>query len=377
MHATRSQRSTKLHTGPVLPAPPLRSFASDNAAGAHPAVLAALSEVNRGHALAYGQDEVTAHCEQRFRELFDADVTTLLTFNGTGANVVALGSLLSGPDAVVCRSGSHIETDEAGAAERLLGAKLIDLPADDGKLDPSQLAAVGGLHGIHHVHPAALSITQSSELGTVYTVEEVAALCAAAHERGMLVHVDGARLANAVASIAGATGEDPTSVLRAMTVGAGVDVLSFGGTKNGGLGAEAVVFFDPELARSRRAEHLRKQLTQLPSKMRFVAAQFLALLTDDLWIELAGHANEMARRLHDEAASIAGVDLAAPPAVNSLFPVLGAPVIEPLREWSFFWDWEPARRQVRWMTAWDTTDDDVAAFAAGVRAVAERAQIQN
>ncbi len=359
------------NTGPVeLPPPPEHSFASDNFAGAHPAVLEAIARANHGHTPAYGGDPWTTACESAFRELF-GDVTTLLTFNGTGANVLALASLLGPAEAVVCTDWAHIATDETGAPERVLGAKLIDLPAPDAKLTPEHIDGVAHLLGNpHHAQPGVVSITQSTELGTLYTADEVAAVCDAAHRFGMTVHMDGARIANATAALGG-----DVVALRAMSVDAGVDVLTFGGTKNGLLGGEAVVFMRPELAR--RALYVRKQITQLPSKMRFVAAQFLALLDDGLWLRLAGRANEMAARLHEAVAGNPAIELDGPPAVNSLFPVLPAEVIEPLRSWCFFWDWDVARNQVRWMTAWDTTEADVAAFERGVTVATEATASKN
>jgi threonine aldolase len=354
-----------------LPPAPARSFASDNVAGAHPTVLEAIARANHGHALPYGEDPWTAQCEARFRELFAADVATLLTFNGTGANVLALASLLGPAEAVICTEWAHVTTDETGAPERILGAKLLDLPAPDAKLTPELIRSQAHLLGSpHHVQPGVVSITQSTELGTVYTVDEVAAICDAAHALGMTVHMDGARLANAVAALGGGI-----DTLRALTVGAGVDVVTFGGAKNGLLGGEAVVYLRPELAH--RAHFLRKQVTQLASKMRFVAAQFLALLDGDLWLRLAEHANAMARMLHDAVGGAPGVVVERPPTVNSLFPILPADLIAPLQAWSFFWDWDVARHQVRWMTAWDTTPDDVAAFAAGVRAACEATASKN
>jgi threonine aldolase len=343
-----------------LPPPPARSFASDNFAGAHPDVVEAVVRANSGHAPAYGDDPWTSRCEERFRELFGADVTTLLTFNGTGSNILALASLLGPAEAVVCTDWAHIAVDETGGPERILGAKLIDLESPDAKLTPAHLEAQAHLLGNpHHAQPGVVSITQSTELGTLYTVEEVAAVCEAAHRYGMTVHMDGARIANATAAL----GND-VATLRAMTIDAGVDVLSFGGTKNGLLGGEAVVYLRPELAR--RAVYLRKQITQLPSKMRFVAAQFLALLDDDLWLRLAGSANAMATVLHTAVSGAPGIDVGPAPQVNSLFPVLPAELIAPLQAWCFFWDWDVARRQVRWMTAWDTSPADVEQFAAGV-----------
>lgn len=354
-----------------LPPAPARSFASDNFAGAHPEVVEAVARANHGHAPAYGDDPWTKECEGRFRELFGADVTTLLTFNGTGSNILALASLLGPAEAVVCTDWAHIAVDETGGPERILGAKLIDLDAPGAKLTPAHVEAQAHLLGSpHHAQPGVVSITQSTELGTLYTTDEIAAVCDTAHRMGMTVHMDGARIANATAALGG-----DVATLRAMTIDAGVDVLSFGGTKNGLLGGEAVVFLRPELAR--RAAYLRKQVTQLPSKMRFVAAQFLALLDDDLWVHAAGHANTMAAELHHAVAAIPGIDAGSAPQVNSLFPVLPAELIEPLRTWCFFWDWDVARHQVRWMTAWDTTSEDVHTFAAGVTAATQAIASKN
>ncbi|MGD9695061.1 MAG: low specificity L-threonine aldolase [Thermoleophilia bacterium] len=343
-----------------LPPPPARSFASDNAAGAHPAVIEAVAAANAGHALAYGDDRWTRECTGALAELFGGG-EALLAFNGTGANILGLLTMLRPADAVVCARQAHIEVDEAGAAERIIGAKLIDLPTPDGKLVADQVRDLAHMLGNeHHVQPAVVSITQSTELGTLYSADEVAALCEAAHGLGMRVHMDGARAANAAAALGGTAG-----ALRSFTREAGVDVVTFGGTKNGMLGGEAVVFLDPALAA--RARHARKTATQLASKMRFIAAQFLALLDDDRWLRLAGDANAMAARLYGAVAGLPGVDVGRP-AVNGLFPVLPAAAVAPLREWSFVWDWDPHRHQVRWMTAWDTTPEDVDRFAAGVAA---------
>lgn len=352
----------------IPPDPPAGSFASDNSAGAHPAVIEAVIAANAGHVPAYGEDPHTRLCERRFRELFGRDVITRLTFNGTGANVAAFASMmgaLKGPHhAIVCTGWSHAHSDETGAPERILGTKLIDLPADDAKLTPAHLEELAHLQGNpHHVQPGIVSLTQPTELGTLYAADEIAGLCERAHAMGMLVHLDGARIANATAAL-GST----RAALRSFTTDAGVDVVSFGGTKNGLLGAEAVVFLDPSLAEG--SEFVRKQVAQLPSKMRYLAAQFTALLEDDLWIALGAHANEMARVLHQRVTGISGVEAGPPPAVNSIYPVLAPQMIAPLREWSFFWDWDPARHQVRWMTSWDTTSEDVDRFAAGVAALA-------
>lgn len=350
-------------SGPVgiaLPPPPRCAFASDNAAGAHPEVIEAIRRANSGHALAYGDDEITRRAIADIRELFDADVEVYFTFGGTGANVMALGCLLDQGEAVICSQWSHIAVDETGAPERLLGAKLLTATSSDARITPDDVEHFAQAIGtIHHAQPGVVSITQSTELGTVYDPGEIRAICERAHELGLRVHLDGARIANAVAALGGGR-----ATLRAMTIDAGVDAVTFGGTKNGLLGAEAVVLCAP--ARGRRAPYLHKQFAQLPSKMRFVAAQFSALLADDLWLESAAHANAMAALLYERTGDIAGVSIENPPIVNSLFPLLPAAAIAPLQHWCFFWDWDHSRGQVRWMTAWDTTAEDVETFAAGV-----------
>ncbi|MGB0114464.1 MAG: beta-eliminating lyase-related protein [Ilumatobacteraceae bacterium] len=349
----------------TLPPAPIGSFASDNAAGAHPAVLAKVVDANAGPALAYGSDDHTRECSARFRDLFGADVTTRLAFNGTGANILALATLLgslSGPHhGVVCTDWAHIAVDETGAPERALGTKLIDVPSPEAKLTPEQLVDVAHAQGVvHHVQPGVVSITQATELGTLYSADEIAALCDQAHALGMLVHLDGARIANATAALGGTR-----AALRSFTIDAGVDAVSFGGTKNGLLGAEAVVFLSP--AAENGSKYVRKQVTQLPSKMRFLAAQFNAVLEDDLWISLAAQANDTAMELYRSVSTIPDVELDAPPAVNSIFPRLPPEVIEPLRAWSFFWDWDTSTHQVRWMTSWNTTSADIETFVSGVR----------
>ncbi len=342
-----------------MPAPS-RAFASDNAAGVHPVVMEALHEANTGHALAYGSDRWTTEMNERMRELFGNDTQAYLVWGGTGANVMALASMLGPAQAVLCTNWSHINVDETGAPERILGAKLIDLPCPDGKLVPAQIEEQAHALGVmHHAQPGVISLTQSTELGTIYSPDEIAALCDTAHRLGMSVHMDGARLANAVA----ATGGTRES-LRAMTVDAGVDVLSFGATKNGMMYGEAVVYLNDRF--SAVAPFVRKQVTQLPSKMRYVSAQFNALLRDDLWLDLARHSNAMALRLYEATRSHSAVVYDAAPTVNSVFPHLPPAAIEELRNWCFFWDWDVSSHQVRWMTAWDTTPEDVDGFAAGV-----------
>lgn len=343
-----------------LPPAPQNFFASDNFSGIHPRYLAAIDRANAGHVLAYGLDDLSRHAHVLFNELCGEDVEMLFTFGGTGANVVALGSLLEPAESVLCTQWSHINVDETGAPEKLLGAKLQDVATPDGKIRPHDIVvAASALGNVHHVQPGVVSLTQATELGTVYSVEEISEICRVAHSYGMRVHLDGARIANAVAA-AGGTPE----VFRSMTFGAGVDAVSFGGTKNAMLGAEVVLLRSS--VHESRARFIRKQFTQMPSKQRYIAAQFVEALTDGLWISTATHANSMAMRLYNALSDIAELEL-EPPAVNSLYPTVRPDVKDALQKWSFFWDWDVARHQVRWMTSWDTTESDVDAFAAGVR----------
>jgi len=339
---------------------PRRTFASDNWSGIHPEVLEAIARANVGHAPSYGADAVTEEALSLFRHHFGPSTEVSFCFNGTGANVVGLQTLLRPHEAVICAEGAHIDVDECGAPERFLGSKLLPVPAPDGKLTPASAASV--VHGVgdeHHVQARVVSITQSTEVGTVYTVDEIADLADWAHGEGLLLHLDGARIANGAASLGvdlGAFGSD-----------AGVDVLSFGGTKNGALGAEAVVTFRNESATSLR--FIRKQSMQLSSKMRFVAAQFVALLTDDLWRRNATRANAMAARLGAGAAAVPGVTLAHPVEANGVFAVLPAAVVEVLQaEWPFY-VWDEDTGTVRWMASFDTTEADVDGFVASLAEV--------
>jgi threonine aldolase len=340
---------------------PAGTFASDNFSGIHPRYLDALRAANQGHLPAYGNDPHTREATELFRTLCDLEVDVLFTFGGTGANVVALGSLLQPGESVVCASTAHINVDETGAPEKILGVKLQDVPTEDGRVRPDDLSPLlHALGNVHHVQPGVLSITQATELGTTYRADDIRGLCDAAHEAGLRVHLDGARIANAVAAAGG-----DADAFRAMTFGAGVDAVSFGGTKNGMLHAEAVLL-RPGL--SSRAEFLRKQFTQLPSKMRFASAQFVEALRDGLWIATATNANTRAQELFDALCDIHSLGMKRP-AVNSVYPFLSPENKTRLQDWSFFWDWDVSRGQVRWMTSWDSTTDDVAAFAAGVRSV--------
>ena len=322
-------------------------------------VLEALVAANEGSALAYGADPWTEAATVSFCEIFDAPVDVAFCWGGTGANVVALQCLLRPGDAIVCPAGAHINVDECGAPERFTGAKLLDLPCPDGRLAPEQITDVlGALGDEHHVQPAVVSITQSTEYGTLYTEDQIGAICQTAHAAGLLVHVDGARIANAVA----ASQSSPA----AMLTRTGVDVVSFGGTKNGMMYGEAVCFLTPGLAD--RVRFVRKMAGQLPSKMRYVSAQFDALLSDDLWLSLAGSANRSAKVLADRVRALPGVTVSQDPEVNAVFVTLERSAIATLQDWSFFWDWDTARNEVRWMTSWATTEADIADFVAGVEA---------
>ena len=341
-----------------VPEPPNHSFASDNVASAHPHVIEALIAANTGSAGPYGDDPWTRRATRKFRDLLDADVEVLLTYGGTGANVVALQSILAPHEAVICPSGAHINVEECGAAERFTGAKLIDIPSDDGKLRPDAITdLLRPARGEHNVKPRVLAISQVTELGSVYTVEEITQLAELAHTHGLLLFMDGARIANAAAALG--------CSLRELTVDAGVDVLTFGGTKNGLVYGEAVIYLRPELAT--RARFARKQAGQLASKMRFIAAQFDALLTDQLWLDNAHHANRAAALLADRIADTPHVEMLRAPQANSIFACLPEPAIEPLQNWSFFWTWDASKNLVRWMTSFATAKTDVARFADGVR----------
>lgn len=338
----------------IHPVPSQRGFASDNYAGIHPEVLAAIQEANVGHVAAYGDDPVTTQAVDRFRAVLGSDVEVYFVFNGTGANVTALQTMLRPWENVICAETAHINVDECAAPERLLGSKLVDLPTDDGKLTPDLVrSAFIGRGDQHHVQPKVVSITQSTELGTRYTVDELRAVADLAHELDMYVHMDGARVANAAASL--------DVGLRETTADVGVDVMSFGGTKNGLLGGEAVVFFRPELAD--QAAFIRKQHMQLASKMRFVSAQFVALLEKDLWLRNASHSNAMAQRLCAAVSDVPGVEITRSVDANAVFAILPPAAVPELQAAYPFYIWDAATNEVRWMCSWDTTEDDVDQFA--------------
>lgn len=337
--------------------PRVRGFASDNYAGVHPEVLAAIALANGGHQVAYGEDDYTAHLQDVFRGHFGPRAEAFPVFNGTGANVVALQALTERWGAVVCAASAHIHVDEGGAPERMGGLKLLTVPTPDGKLTPELIdREAWGFDDEHRAQPQVVSITQSTELGTCYTPEEIRAICEHAHERGLAVHLDGSRIANAAATLG--------VPLRAFTTDAGVDVLSFGGTKNGLLLGECVVVLNPE--RVRAMKHLRKLSMQLASKMRFVSVQFEALLAGDLWLRSAGHANAMARRLESAVRAVEGVTVVRPVQANAVFALLPREVSERLQKRYRFYFWDESTGEVRWMCSFDTTEEDVDSFAAAL-----------
>lgn len=331
---------------------------SDNAAPAHPRVLELMQEANQGGAPAYGADSWTRRADSWFRDQCGGDAEAFLVWNGTGANVMALRALARPWQAVITTSHAHIHVDECGAPEYLAGVKLIDLPSSDAKLTPDQVREAGS-HGVgneHSVQPRVLSITQVSEYGTVYSLAELAALSDVAHELGMVVHVDGARLANAAASL--------DCSLRAVTRDVGVDVVSFGFTKNGGVGAEAVVFLDPTLAEEFR--FIRKQGAQLASKMRFLAAQVVALAEDDRWHSLASHANAMAKRLAAGLRAIPGATITQRVEGNGVFAIVDPDLHARLADHAEFYRWNQATGEIRLMTSWATTAEEIDRFLTGV-----------
>lgn len=336
----------------------MRSFGSDNHSGIHPAIIKAIAAANVDHTPAYGGDPWTAHAVDEFRRLFDKDdLGVHFVFNGTGANVLSLGSAAASFNAVVCTDTAHINVDECGAPEKALGTKLIDIPHIDGKLTPESVRPL--LHGFgfeHHAQPAVISISQVTELGTVYSADEIKTLADLAHEFGMYLHVDGARIANAIA----ASGISP----REMITRTGVDLLSFGGTKNGMMLGEAVLVFNTEL--NRNFLYRRKQAMQLCSKMRFVSAQFSAYLEDSLWLTLAGHSNAMARELYDKVKAIDGIKITRAPQANAVFAILPREVTAKLQRMYSFHVWDENSGEVRWMCSFDTTADDIESFATAV-----------
>ena len=337
-----------------------RGFASDNAAGVHPAVLEAIAKANDGHAFGYGRDDWTRRAEEALQEQFGSGARPFLVWGGTAANVLSLRAACRPWQAAICADCAHLNVDEAGAPEAIAGVKLLDLVTEHGKLTPALVeGAIVRVGDEHAVQPGVVSISQATELGTVYSREEAVALAELAHANGLVLHMDGARLSNAAVAL--------DCSLLDLTADVGVDVVSFGGTKNGLLGAEAIVFLKPELADG--FQYLRKQSLQLASKMRFLAAQFEALLADDLWRALASHANAMAARLATAVSELPGVTVTHPVQANAVFAILPRHAIGPLREQFPFYVWDEARDEVRWMCSWDTTEEDIERLVSAASAV--------
>ncbi|MDR3093426.1 MAG: low specificity L-threonine aldolase [Bacteroidales bacterium] len=328
-------------------------FASDNNATVHPRIMQALADANHGHCLSYGDDSFTEEALSLFKQLFGQDSEAFFVFNGTGANVLALQALTQPYHAIICADTAHICVDECGAPAR----SLIANPTKDGKLTIAHIEPHLHVLGVeHHSQPHAVSISQSTEMGTVYTVDEIREIAAVCHRHGLFLHVDGARIANAAVSL--------NVSLQEMIVKTGVDILSFGGTKNGMMFGEAVVILNPALAQT--FKYIRKQGTQLASKMRFIAAQFIALLTDNLWLQNAQNANRMAQLLSHNAREM-GITVTQPTQANSVFAVLPAEAIKKLQQESFFYMWNVANNEVRWVCSWDTTEEDVKQFTASLK----------
>ncbi|MEJ2546045.1 MAG: low specificity L-threonine aldolase [Calditrichaceae bacterium] len=340
-----------------------RGFASDNNAGVHPEILNAITECNAGHTIGYGDDPYTEKAVQRFKEVFDQDADVYFVYGGTGANVLGLNAISQSHQAVFCCETAHIYVDECGAPEKFTGSKLIPLPSTDGKIHFEQI--IPHLQSVgfpHHVQPGVISISQPTEYGTLYTVEEIQALSYFAHQNNMLLHMDGARLANAAVAL--------DCDLKATSSDAGVDVLSFGGTKNGMMFGEAVLFFDPDL--SIEFKYIRKQGMQLHSKMRFIGAQFYALLSNDLWNKNASHANAMAKILEDKLKQFEQIQVTQTVSTNAIFANLPEDWIQPLQDEYFFYVWNEETNEVRWMTSFDTEANDIQDFIQAIQRLSDK-----
>lgn len=335
-----------------------RGFGSDNHSGISPEVLKAIADANVGHALAYGEDEYCIRAEKLFKEHFGEQSSVYFVFNGTGANTLSIDAMVRSHDAVICAESAHVNVDECGAPQRIVGCRLLTVATPDGKLTPELVKT--RLHGFgfeHHSQPKAVTITQSTELGTLYSIDEIRALADLAHQYGMYLHVDGARLANAAVALG--------CSFREMTTDAGVDVLSFGGTKNGLMIGEAVVFINPDLVED--FKYRRKQATQLCSKMRFMAVQFEAYFHDELWRRNAQHSNRMAQLLYDKVKDIPFVRVMYPVQVNGVFVQMPRHIWTELQKQYFFYDWDMDNDVVRWLCSFDTTEDDINSFVEALK----------
>lgn len=340
------------------PSAPSRSFASDNNAGVHPEMIDAIRAANAGHVIAYGDDPFTARAVKVFQKHFGRDIAVYFVFGGTGANVLGLQAVTKSYQAVICAETAHINVDECGAPEKFTGCKLLTVPTADGKLRVEHIQHF--LHGVgfeHHVQPRVISVSQVTEMGTVYTRAELKTISSFAHKNNMLLHVDGARIANAAVSL--------NATFKEITGDVGVDVLSFGGAKNGMMYGEAVVFFDKNFASD--FKYIRKQGMHLPSKMRYISAQFEALLSGDLWKQSATHANRMARLLAGELDKLPQIRITQPVEANGVFAIIPKKHIATLQKRYFFYVWNEETSEIRLMTSFDTTEGDIEEFVGLVR----------
>lgn len=339
-----------------------KGFASDNNSGVHPAVFSAMEKANSGHVTGYGDDPFTQKAIAVFKEKFGKETEVFFVFNGTGANVLGLSTVTESFHSVICAETAHIEEDECGAPEKFTGCKLLPVEPELGKLTPESVKKhLKGFDFEHHSQPRVISVSQVNEMGTVYTPKEIIKLADLAHKNNMFLHMDGARIANAAVSL----GLD----FKEFTKDCGVDILSFGGTKNGMMMGEAVLFFNSDLARY--TKYLRKQSMQLYSKMRFVGAQFLAYFENDLWKKTATHANKMAKLLEQEIKQIPEINITHPVDANGIFAVVPRKIIKPLQEQFFFYVWDDLKPEVRWMTSFDTTEEEIVDFAELIKKLSE------
>lgn len=338
-----------------------KTFASDNYSGVHPDILKALTEANIGHAAAYGADDYTDRAIKKFEEYFGRDIDVYFVYNGTGANVSGLSAVMQSYHAVICADLAHINVDESTAPEKLTGCKLIPVTSRDGKIFPEDIATkIQRIGDQHHPQVKVISISQPTEYGTVYTISEIQALSALAKKNNLLLHVDGSRICNAAVTL--------NKGFREFTRDAGVDVLSFGGTKNGMMFGEAIIFFDK--AFSRNMKFIRKQNMQLHSKMRFIGAQFEALLSNDLWKRNAQHSNRMAKLLEQELKKFPAIHITRPVEANGVFAIMPGPIIPELQKKSFFYIWNENLSEVRLMCSFDTSTEDVERFVGALKEIA-------
>ncbi len=338
----------------------MRSFASDNNSGVHSDIIDAIATANKDHAVGYGDDEYTQEAVQIFRDLFKTDVDVYFTFLGTGANVLAMKSSAQSFNSVLCADTAHINVDECGAVQNFTGASVKSLPSVNGKISVSSIAKE--LHCIgdeHHSQPSVVSITQPTELGTLYSIQEIKEICDFAHANNLIVHVDGARISNAVAAL-----DIPVNE---MITDTGVDLLSFGGTKNGMMYGEALVVLNRSLSTNIR--YFRKQTMQLSSKMRYISAQFTAFLNNNMYVELAKRSNAMTKLLQSKLNKISQIKITRPIETNAIFAQIPVSLIEPLREKYFFYTWNEEENEVRWMTSFDTTEEDIESFVSCIKDV--------